>query len=317
MPTDEFFNTGIYTYLWVFNKNKQSERKDRVILINASELYEPLKKSKGKKRRQMNPRNQAEIVKAFTDFRDNAFSKVFDKWHFYYNRQSILLTNVDINGKFIEMPRKENRAGELVEEKSIRLNPVRITASDERGTTTIDTFEITGFDAGRHATLEAFFNEEIKPRIANLDPKENKLKVMTANATFWYDEDKETIIEEAGGKQTELGCGKIIVKAAFKKATKSKKACIVITAEMTKDLQKDYEIVPYSPDETENRQWIADFMTKYVTKPFEYLDNVIGVEINFNKVFYTPEKLREVSEITADLEALEKKLADFEKELSL
>ena len=54
MPTDEFFNTGIYTYLWIFNKNKPADRKDKVMLLNASELFEPLKKSKGRGGRQMN-----------------------------------------------------------------------------------------------------------------------------------------------------------------------------------------------------------------------------------------------------------------------
>lgn len=317
MPTDEFFNTGIYTYLWVFNKNKPADRKDKVILINASELYEPLKKSKGKKRKQMNPDNRTEIVKAFNEFQDNAFCKVFDKWHFYYNRQSIMLTNVDVNGKFLEMPMKENRAGEMVEEKSIKLNPVKITVQDDAGTTTIDNFEITDFDKAKYKSLEVRFNEEVKPNIAALDYKEQQLKVVTKKATYWYDEDKETIIEETGGKQTELGCGKIVIKSAYKKATKSKKACIAITVELTKHLQKDYEIIPYSPDETENQQWIADFMAKYVTKPFEYVDNVVGVEINFNKVFYTPEKLREVSTINADLVALENDLTNLEKELAL
>ncbi len=317
MPTDEFFNTGIYTYLWVFNKNKPADRKDKVILINSSELYEPLKKARGKKRRQMNPANRAEIVKAFSDFKDNEFCRVYDKWHFYYNRQSIMLTNVDVNGKFIEMPMKENRAGEMVEEKSIKLNPAKITVADDSGITSIDNFEITDFDKSQYPSLEARFNEEVKPNIAALDYKEQKLKVVTKKATYWYDEDKETIIEEAGGKQTELGCGKIVIKAALKKATKSKDACIAITVELTKDLQKDYEIIPYSPDDTENQKWIADFMAKYVTKPFEYLDNVIGVELNFNKVFYTPEKLREVSEINADLKALEKELTNLENEFAL
>lgn len=317
MPTDEFFNTGIYTYLWVFNKNKPADRKDKVILINASELNEPLKKSKGKKRKQMNPDNRAEIVKAFSEFQDNAFCKVFDKWHFYYNRQSILLTNVDINGKFLEMSMKENKEAERVEEKTIRLDPVKITVKDDAGTTTIDNFEITDFDKTKYASLEARFNEEVKPNIAVLDYKEQQLKVVTRKATYWYDEDKETIIEETRGKQTELGCGKIVIKAAYKKPTKTKGACIVITVELTKDLQKDYEIIPYSPDEKENQQWIADFMAKYVTKPFEYIDNVVGVEINFNKVFYTPEKLREVSTINNDLKALENDLTNLEKELAL
>lgn len=317
MPTDEFFNTGIYTYLWVFNKNKPADRKDKVILINASELYEPLKKSRGKKRKQMNPDNRAEIVKAFTEFQDNAFCTVFDKWHFYYNRQSIMLTNVDVNGKFLEMPTKENRAGEMVEEKSIKLDPVKIIVTDDSDTITIDNFEITDYHKTKYSSLEARFNEEIKPNIAALDYKEQQLKVVTKKATYWYDEDKETIIEEVGGKQTELGCGKIVIKAAYKKPTKSKGACIAITVELTKDLQKDYEIIPYSPDETENQQWIADFMAKYVTKPFEYVDNVIGVEINFNKVFYKPEKLRDIATITANLEALENDLTNLEKELAL
>lgn len=317
MPTDEFFNTGIYTYLWVFNKNKPADRKDKVILINASELYEPLKKSKGKKRKQMNPDNRAAIVKAFTEFRDNEFCKVFDKWRFYYNRQSIMLTNVDVNSKFLEMPIKENRAGETVEEKSIKLDPVKITVKDDSGTTTIDNFEITDFDNTKYTSLEARFNEEVKPNIAALDYKEQQLKVVTKKATYWYDEDKDTIIEEVEGKQTELGCGKILIKSAYKKATKSKKACIAITVELTKDLQKDYEIIPYSPDENENQQWIADFMAKYITKPFKYLDNAVGVEINFNKVFYSPELLREVSKISADLRELENELEALENELSL
>lgn len=331
MPTDEFFNTGIYTYLWVFNKNKPADRKDKVILINASELYEPLKKSKGKKRKQMNPDNRAAIVKAFTEFQDNEFCKVFDKWHFYYNRQSVMLTNVDVNGKSLEMPMKENRAGatlseskaEKVEEKSIKLNPIKIQVQTDNGLVEVEDFEITDFDKTKYPSLEARFNEEVKPNIAALDYKEQHLKVVTNQATYWYDQDKETIIEEVGGKQTrslsavEMGCGKIVIKAAYKKPTKTKGACIAITVELTKDLQKDYEIIPYSPHEIENRQWIADFMARYVTKPFEYLDNVIGVEINFNKVFYKPEKLREVASINADLEALEMELANLEKELAL
>ncbi|TRW21545.1 N-6 DNA methylase [Flavobacterium zepuense] len=317
MPTDEFFNTGIYTYLWIFNKNKPADRKDKVVLINASELYEGLKKSKGKKRKQMNLDNRNEIVKAFTEFKDNEFCKVFDKWHFYYNRQSIMLTNVDINGKFIEMPVKENKGGEKVETKSIKLDPVKITTTNEGGAVTFREFEITAFDKSKYSSLEARFNEEIKPNIAALDYKEHNIKVFTKKAAYWYDSDKDTIVEEIGGKQTELGCGKIVIKSSFKKASTSKSPSIIITVELSKDLQKDYEIIPYSPGDMENKKWIANFMAKYVTKPFAYVDNVIGVEINFNKVFYTPEKLRDVAQINRDLEDLEEKLTKLEKAFAI
>lgn len=46
MPQQEFFNTGIYTYLWIMNKNKPLERKGKVALIDGSNLWQPLKNQK-------------------------------------------------------------------------------------------------------------------------------------------------------------------------------------------------------------------------------------------------------------------------------
>jgi type I restriction enzyme M protein len=53
-------------------------------------------------------------------------------------------------------------------------------------------------------------------------------------------------------------------------------------------------------------------MAKYITKPFEYLENVVGVEINFNEVFYQPEKLRSVEEILGEIAALDEELRNLE-----
>jgi len=58
-------------------------------------------------------------------------------------------------------------------------------------------------------------------------------------------------------------------------------------------------------------------MAKYITRPFEYIDNVIGVELNFNKVFYLPEKLRTVTNIQVEIDNLENELANLENELGL
>lgn len=91
----------------------------------------------------------------------------------------------------------------------------------------------------------------------------------------------------------------------------------MLTVELVTDLQKDYEIIAYSPNEEENRANIAAFMAKYVTRPFVYLDNTIGVEINFNKIFYKPEKLERIEDILADLKQLETDLATLENAFSL
>jgi type I restriction enzyme M protein len=58
-------------------------------------------------------------------------------------------------------------------------------------------------------------------------------------------------------------------------------------------------------------------MAKYITKPFSYLGNVVGVELNFNKIFYKPEKLREVVDILAEIDALDGELKELEAELVL
>ena len=49
-------------------------------------------------------------------------------------------------------------------------------------------------------------------------------------------------------------------------------------------------------------------MDKYIYKPFEYGKNVVGVEINFNKEFYVPEKLDSVDDIISEIEKIDKQI---------
>ena len=319
MPTDEFFNTGIYTYLWIFNKNKAEERKDKVILINGSDYYEPLKKSKGKKRKEMVFENRKTIVDTLTNFEDTEYAKVFDKWHFYFNKQAIMLTNVDDEGKTLEseLPMKATIADEPIRAKSIKLTPTKIVQVYDEQSVTLDDFTISSYNVAKHNNLKEYYDNELKPLVNNLDYKDEHFMLFAGNLNYYFDSDKETIIEQDGNKKTALGNGKIVIKASYKKATKTKDAYIVITAELTPDYEKDYEIIPYAPNEEDNQQNIADFMAKYITKPFRYIENTIGVEINFNKVFYKPEQLRSLSKITTDLQNLEDDLLNLEKELAI
>jgi type I restriction enzyme M protein len=165
--------------------------------------------------------------------------------------------------------------------------------------------------------LAVYHELDIKPFVSSLDYKEQPLVVTTDKEQYSFDADQETLIKESLGKREALGCGRIVVKSAFKKKTKTKPEGIVITVELTPDYQKDYEIIAYHRDPEENRAEIAAFMAKYITKPFEYLENVLGVEINFNKVFYKPERLRSVEEILDDISELDKELKELEQSLSL
>ncbi|MCB0002603.1 MAG: N-6 DNA methylase [Anaerolineae bacterium] len=306
LPTDEFFNTGIHTYLWVLNKDKDAARADKVMLIDASEKFAPLRKNKGAKRREVDEVSRQEIVAALTAFEDNEFARVFDREHFYYNKQAILLTNLDVDGHSLTEHLKPGQ-------KCLKLHPVEISTPDGA----LAEFPVIGFDPDRHASLRDRYDQETSPLVKELDYKEQALVVATKKERYWYDAERETLVKESGGRQEALGCGKIVVKSAYKKATKSRPPRIEITVELTPDVEKDYEIIPYHSAEAENRRAIEAFMAKYITRPFEYLDNAVGVELNFNKIFYQPEQLRDVATILAEIEAIDTELKALEEALVL
>lgn len=315
LPTDEFFNTGIYTYLWVLNKNKQAYHKNKVMLINASEKFKPLKRAKGSKRKEVDEASRMEIVATLTAYQENGYARVFDKEFFYFNKQAIMLTNVDEQGRTFEahLPMKEDKFGEMRRASSIELTPTKIT----QGELELTEFCITKYDVTQYASLDNYCADAIKPKVAQLDYKEQPLVITTVDAKYYYDADQETLIKEVNGKKEALGCGKIVVSASYKKATKKLPERIEISVELTADYQKDYEIIPFHKDATANQAAIEAFMARYISKPFAYLENVVGVELNFNKIFYSPGKLRDVKEIIADIAALDKELKTLEAELLL
>jgi len=326
LPTDEFFNTGIYTYLWVLNKNKQPHHKDKVMLINASEKSKPLKPSKGSKRKEIGKDHCLEIVATLTAYQDNDYARVFDKEFFYFNKQAIMLTNVDEQGSSFAAKLKEGKKGE-------KLTPLSLSNGERELTeftiTSVDNdFRRVGKAKRAHAddeinggqnlpTLQEYFEQDLKPFIASLDYKEQPLVITTAEGNYYFDNERETLVKETAGKKEVLGCGKIVVKAALKKASKTQPERIEISVELTPDYQKDYEIIPFHKDAEANQTAIAAFMAKYISKPFEYLDNVVGVELNFNKIFYQPEKLRPVTEILDEIAALDEELKALEQQLRM
>lgn len=304
LPTDEFFNTNIFTYLWILNKDKK--HKNKVMMINASEKFTLLKKNKGKKRKEIDEENRLYIVKVLNEFKQNDWAKIFDKEYFYYNKQAIRLTNIDYEGKTVESMLDEDA-------KSIKLTPTKIT----QGETTITEFEIEMFDKTNYKNLKQYNDKYLKQSLSIFDYKEQPLKVYTKEAIYFYDADKETIVKQIDNHKEELGCGKIEIKSIYKKATKTKETRIVIVVQIVPDYQKDYEIIPFDKNEEKNQKNIEEFMSKYVTKPFIYLGNSVGVEINFNKIFYKPEILRPLEDIQKDIDDLAKKLATLESELEL
>lgn len=96
MPNNLFYNTGITTYIWILSNNKTANRKGKVQLIDAGQLYRKLRKNLGNKNCEFAPEHITEIVKTYTDLKaiertsdDTIASKVFDNSDFGYHKVTI------------------------------------------------------------------------------------------------------------------------------------------------------------------------------------------------------------------------------------
>lgn len=89
LPTDMFYNTGIATYIWVLSNHKPAERKGKVLLINASDLHSPMRKSLGSKRKQLSDEAIEQIVRLASRFEASPIAKIFPITAFGYRRLTI------------------------------------------------------------------------------------------------------------------------------------------------------------------------------------------------------------------------------------
>jgi len=89
MPTDMFFNTGIATYIWVLCNHKSDERKNKVQLINGTELFAPMRKSLGSKRKYLTEEHIEEITKRYGQYEPSEICKIFDTTDFGFRRITV------------------------------------------------------------------------------------------------------------------------------------------------------------------------------------------------------------------------------------
>lgn len=309
LPTDEFFNTNIFTYIWVLNKNKDKNREEQILLIDASEKFTLLKKNKGKKRKEIDEASRKDIINTLEKFEENNYAKIYHRDKFFYNKQYILITDNDINGKSIEDMLENNK-------KSIKIDNVnKVIQFNDGIEDRIEKFIIDRNEIGELESLKEYNSKVIKTFISKFDYKQDTFKVYCNDCIYYFDNEKNTIIKEENGYKHELGCGKISIKSTYKKPTKSKDEFIEIHVEITPEYIKDNEIISFCSDEIKNRDNIESFMKKYVESPFKYLDNAIGVEINFNKYFYKQEEITDTTKIIAQIKKLNDELMLLEKEL--
>jgi len=137
LPDSLFFNTGISTYIWIVNNKKKPNRKGKVQLIDGSNLFKPMKKSLGSKRKEVTDEQRDFILKTYIDFNETEISKIFPNQFFGFTKV------------IIEQPLKEN--GEIVKDKKGNIKTDSSLRDNERIPLGIN--------------IDEYFEREVKPHL--------------------------------------------------------------------------------------------------------------------------------------------------------
>ena len=116
LPDQLFYNTGISTYFWIVTNRKRPERKGKVQLIDARELFTKMRKSLGEKRKQISDTQITDIVHLYDDFEENDRCKIFDNEDFGFLRVTVerpLRQRWEITDAGIEALREDNKLAKL------------------------------------------------------------------------------------------------------------------------------------------------------------------------------------------------------------
>ncbi|MBQ1734439.1 MAG: SAM-dependent DNA methyltransferase [Lachnospiraceae bacterium] len=100
LPEFMFYNTPIFTYVWVLSKKPNPRRGNQIQLINATDLWvDQRPKSLGNKRRFIDEANRKAIVSEYTAFAPTERSRIFDAADFGYTKVTVECPLYDEAGK--------------------------------------------------------------------------------------------------------------------------------------------------------------------------------------------------------------------------
>jgi type I restriction enzyme M protein len=293
LPEQLFYNTGIATYVWVLTNRKEEKRRGKVQLINAADIWTPMRKSLGDKRREISAEQIQQITQVYLDFAETEISKIFSTTDFGYRKVTIersLRPNFQASPERIALIDEQTAFQNLV--KSRKKNPQARRLEE---------------DTGRQQ------QEAIKKMLATLP-----------SDLYKNGSEFEKLLNKA------LRQNKVKLTASLRKAVLAALSERDESAEICRDKDgnpvadsdlRDYENVSLD-------QSVQDYfkreVTPYVTDAWvnaaviDHKDGQVGkvgYEINFNRYFYKYTPPRPLAEIQAEIRTLEEEIMAMLKEM--
>lgn len=277
LPEKMFYNTGIGTYIWIVTNRKEKHRKGKIQLIDARELYQPLRRSLGEKRRELSEEHIQQIVKEYGTFEESKVSLIFDNLDFGYNRITVerplrltFQSTIDRKDYFLEINSHLLYDVYAIEAK-LGKNPIKDwnlvkveienVWKDRKSKWSMDEYKF-------YRNVFTDIDPEAEPVILKTRKKQSD-STDKLFGWFAYDHDTEVFYEPDSKLRDNEN--------------------IPLTEDIQNYMEK--EVFPHVPD-----AWI------------DKEKNKVGYEINFNRYFYEYTPPRSVKEIDKDLEKVEKEI---------
>ncbi len=272
LPDQLFYNTGIYTYIWLLTNNKPASRKQQVRIIDARKQFDKEPKSFGNKRNRILDRHRQRIIELYrsneTEDQQKDHVKIFKNNDFAYHKVSVVFWQTDGN----------DQPAYLTEQYAKAFTPANIKKEQQ------------------------FYESDLDFNI--------RLKLNTVERKISFTLGPEDSFVKIFEKEVRKAFAKEIAKLTENLATAKEKNKAInafikrleVTAEFThRHYVSDYEYVQYGED-------IEEFLKREIAKPIiRWQDSPqLGYEILPNKYFYKYQPPKHADELLKEFWALEK-----------
>lgn len=283
LPIEIFYNTDIQTYIWILTNRKPDNRRGKIQLIDASSerFWTLMRKSLGKKRREIPDEARAEIVRIYAGFLNGEsgegdVSRIFNTADFGYREIRVerpLKLNFQVNA---------DRLSRLTEQKPYARQDEADRAAIRAALQTIGTQLFTNRDI-----FEVALNKALKTAGIKIGAP---LKKAILAALSERDEEADICADKNGNPEADANL---------------RDHEMVPLAEDWRDYMKR-EVLPFVPDAWVDEGYVDDHDRK---------TGRVGYEINFNRYFFEFFRPNNLPDVDSKLDELRGKISKLLEEV--
>jgi len=272
LPDQMFYNTGIYTYIWLLTNNKPVLRKQQVRIIDARKQFDKEPKSFGNKRNRILDRHRQQIVELYrsneTNDQHNDHVKIFKNKDFAFHKVSVVFWQTDEN----------DQPAYITEQYAKAFTPANIKKEQQF------------YESDLDFRIRLKLNTVDREISFTLGMEESFVKIFEKEVKEAFAEEIARLTENLATAKEKNNAIKAFIKG------------LEVAAEFThRHYVSDNEYIQYGED-------IEEFLKREIGKPIiRWQDSPhLGYEILPNKYFYKYQPPKHADELLKEFWALEK-----------